>query len=123
MAELDVSKIVEDISIKVQEKEESFIFETVRSFCNNVLMEYKMEITKEDLKRALLLYKEYDKRLKTDMVAMLTEIQLEIHELENPYPHEKDNLLPLASHNAFYEAKSEIEDLVEEKIDALKGGK
>lgn len=123
MAELDISKIMEDISIKVQEKEESFIFETVRSFCNNVLMEYKMEITKEDLKRALLLYKEYDNRLKADLEAILVELQMEIHELENPYPHEKDNLLPLASHNAFYEAKSEIEDLVEEKINALKGGK
>lgn len=52
--------------------------------------------------------------------AMLTELKLEIQELENPYPHDYDNLLPLAQHNAFYEAKSEIEDLVDEKINALK---
>ena len=65
----------------------------------------------------------YENRLKADLEAILVELQVEIHELENPYSHDKDNLLPLASHNAFYEAKSEIEDLVEEKIDALKGGK
>ena len=63
---------------------------------------------------------DYENRLKADMVAMLTEIQLEIHELENPYPHDYDNLLPLAQHNAFYDAKSTIEDLVEQKIDKLK---
>lgn len=55
-----------------------------------------------------------------EVEAMLTELQLEIQELENPYPHDYDNLLPLAQHNAFYEAKSEIEDLVDEKINALK---
>ena len=59
---------------------------------------------------------DYENRLKADMVAMLTEIQLEIHELENPYPHDYDNLLLLAQHNAFYDAKSTIEDLVDEKI-------
>ena len=63
---------------------------------------------------------QYEARLKADMVAMLTDIQLEIHELENPYPHDYDNLLPLAQHNAFYDAKSTIEDLVEQKIDKLK---
>jgi hypothetical protein len=64
---------------------------------------------------------QYEARLKADMVAMLTEIQLEIHELENPYPHDINNLLPLAQHNAFYDAKSTIEDLVDEKINALRG--
>lgn len=64
---------------------------------------------------------QYEARLKADMIAMLTEIQLEIHELENPYPHDYDNLLPLAQHNAFYDAKSTIEDLVDEKINALRG--
>lgn len=62
---------------------------------------------------------QYEARFKADMVAMLTEIQLEIHELENPYPHDYDNLLPLAQHNAFYDAKSTIEDLVDEKIKSL----
>ncbi len=55
-----------------------------------------------------------------EVEAMLTELQLEIHDLKNPYPHDNDNLLPLAQHNAFYDAKSTIEDLVEEKINALK---
>lgn len=63
---------------------------------------------------------DYENRLKADMVAMLTELQLEIHKLENPYPHDYDNLLPLAQHNAFYDAKSTIEDLVDEKINTLK---
>lgn len=63
---------------------------------------------------------DYGNRLKADLVAMLTEIQLEIHELENPYPHDYDNLLPLAQHNAFYDAKSSIEDFVNEKINSLK---
>lgn len=55
-----------------------------------------------------------------EVEAILTELQLEIHELENPYPHDNDNLLPLAQHNAFYDAKSTIEDLVDEKINSLK---
>ena len=65
---------------------------------------------------------DYENRLKADLKAILVELQLEIHELENPYPHDYDNLLPLAQHNAFYDAKSSIEDLVDEKINALKGG-
>ena len=78
-------------------------------------------IDRETLLQEYIPRKDYERRLKDDMVAMLTELQLEIHELENPYPHDYDNLLPLAKHNAFYDAKSTIEDLVEQKIDALKG--
>lgn len=59
---------------------------------------------------------DYENRLKADLKAILVDLQLEIHELENPYPHDNDNLLPLAQHNAFYDAKSTIEDLVDEKI-------
>lgn len=61
---------------------------------------------------------DYEARLKADLKAILVELQLEIHELENPYPHDYDNLLLLAQHNAFYDAKSTIEDLVDEKIKA-----
>ena len=64
---------------------------------------------------------DYENRLKADLKAILVELQLEIHELENPYPHDYDNLLLLAQHNAFYDAKSTIEDLVEEKNNALRG--
>lgn len=64
---------------------------------------------------------EYEARLKADLKAILVELQLEIHELENPYPHDFDDLLPLAQHNAFYDAKSTIEDLVDERINAIKG--
>ena len=59
---------------------------------------------------------DYEARLKADLKAILVELQLEIHELENPYPDDYDNLLLLAQHNAFYDAKSTIEDLVDEKI-------
>lgn len=91
-----------------------FLEEGTKNISENVLA-----IVREDY----IHKSEYEQRLKADLEAILVELQVEIHELENPYPHEKDNLLPLASHNAFYEAKSEIEDLVEEKIDALKGGR
>lgn len=64
---------------------------------------------------------EYENRLKADLKAILVELQLEIHELENPYPDDFDDLLPLAQHNAFYDAKSTIEDLVDERINAIKG--
>lgn len=63
---------------------------------------------------------QYENRLKADLEAILVKLQLEIHKLENPYPHNYDNLLSLAQHNAFYDAKSSIEDLVDEKINALK---
>lgn len=59
---------------------------------------------------------DYETRLKADLKAILVELQLEVHELENPYPHDCDDLLLLAQHNAFYDAKSTIEDLVDEKI-------
>lgn len=64
---------------------------------------------------------EYEARLKADLEAILVELQLEIHEIENPYPYDFDDLLPLAQHNAFYDAKSTIEDLVDERINAIKG--
>jgi len=64
---------------------------------------------------------DYETRLKADLKAILVELQLEIHELENPYPDDFDDLLPLAQHNAFYDAKSTIEDLVDERINAIKG--
>lgn len=113
MAELDISKIVEDISIKAQEKEESFIFETVRPFCNNVLMEYKMEITKEDLKRALLLHKEYDKLLKADKVAMLEEIDLQFDKICFYKNMGEWKTVP--------EIKAEYKAVIQQKINALKG--
>ena len=57
---------------------------------------------------------------KSKVIDMLTEIQKQIKDLENPYPHDYDNILPLAQHNAFYEAKSEIQDLLEERIDEMR---
>ena len=61
---------------------------------------------------------DYEARLKADMVAMLTEIQLEIKELW-------DNRYDVWLDNQYYIGKSdtleEIDDIIQQKIDALKG--
>jgi hypothetical protein len=54
---------------------------------------------------------DYEKRLKADMVAMLTEIQLEIEELE-----------PLASDSVGFDmCVSMSSDIIQQKINALRG--
>ena len=50
---------------------------------------------------------------------MLTDIQSEIAKIDNPYKRKNDDLLLLAQHNAFYEAKSWIMDIIQDKIDVL----
>ena len=50
---------------------------------------------------------------------MLTDIQSEIVKIDNPYEGKNDDLLMLAQHNAFYEAKSWIMDIIQDKIDVL----
>ena len=52
---------------------------------------------------------EYENRLKADMVAMLTEIQLEIEELQGKYSPYYD------------EASQHTSELIQQKIDKLKG--
>lgn len=44
-----------------------------------------------------------------------------VRDIENPYEHDYDNILMLAQHNAFYEGKSQVEDLIEEMLEELKG--
>ena len=85
MAELDIIREMDEIAIRAKEKEESFIFETVRVFCNNVIMESKMEISKEDLKEALLLWRNYDKRLKSDMADMLEKLYEQMRQKHEYY--------------------------------------
>ena len=60
---------------------------------------------------------DYEARLRADMVAMLTEIQLEIEEIEmdNNYPFGFEPV------NKFYEGVSASSKLIQKKIDALKG--
>ena len=50
---------------------------------------------------------------------MLTDIRFEIAKIDNPYEGNNDDLLMLAQHNAFYEAKSWIVDIIQDKIDVL----
>lgn len=51
---------------------------------------------------------------------MLVDIEFEIAKIDNPYEGKNDDLLMLAQHNAFYEAKHWIMDIIQDKIDALK---
>ena len=61
---------------------------------------------------------DYETRLKADMVAMLTEIQLEIKELW-------DNRYDVWLDNQYYIGKSdtleEVDEVIQQKINALKG--
>lgn len=57
---------------------------------------------------------QYEARLKADMVAILTDIQLEIEELEKPRCHN-------ASHADGCVSKWRVEGIIQQKINALKG--
>lgn len=54
---------------------------------------------------------QYEQRLKADMVAMLTEIQLEIEELQGKYSPYYD------------EASQHTSEIIQQKINALRGGR
>jgi hypothetical protein len=58
--------------------------------------------------------KEYENRLKADMVAMLTEIQLEIEEMAPTYHNQDWSITDLVS-------ISEVNKVIQQKINALKG--
>ena len=63
--------------------------------------------------------KEYETRLKADMVAMLTEIQLEIEEIKMG-----DNVpFGFEPVNKFYEGVSASSKVIQQKIDSLKENK
>ena len=65
---------------------------------------------------------DYEKRLREDVVAMLDEIRLQAEEdIENPYEADHDNILMLSEHNAFADCFGQYNDLIEDKINALKG--
>lgn len=57
---------------------------------------------------------DYETRLKADMVAMLTELQKEIEELEKPRCHN-------ATHADGCVTKWKVEGVIQQKIDKLKG--
>ena len=57
-------------------------------------------------------------RLKSDIVAMLTEIQLEIEEIEIDLPFGCE---PISKTAAFFDGVSASSKVVQQKINALKG--
>lgn len=61
---------------------------------------------------------QYEARLKADMVAMLTEIQLEIEEIEIDCPL---GFEPVSKSSAFYEGVSASSKVIQQKIDKLRG--
>lgn len=63
-------------------------------------------------KKYQLMQLEYDARLRADMVAMLTEIQLEIEELEIPHCHNAKNADGCVS-------KWRVKGIIQQKIDKL----
>ena len=73
------------------------------------------------MKKYQMLQADYEARLKADMAAMLDEIQLQAEEnIENIYEKDEDDLLQLAQHNAFADCFEQYNDLIQEKINALK---
>ena len=71
---------------------------------------------REALDKSWNLIDQYENRLKADMVAMLTEIQLEIEETEMG-----DNVpFGFEPVNKFYEGVSASSKVIQQKIDALK---
>ena len=61
---------------------------------------------------------QYEARLKADMAAMLTEIQMEIEEIEIDVPF---GFEPVSKTAAFYDGVSASSKVVQQKINELKG--
>lgn len=61
---------------------------------------------------------QYETRLKTDMVAMLTEIQLEIEELDSRAGYD-GNGMPTFSTD--YIRKKKVNEIIQQRIDKLRG--
>ena len=65
---------------------------------------------------------DYEARLKADLEAVLKEIQTQAEEnIENIYEKDVDNILMLSQHNAFADCFEQFNDLIQEKINSLKG--
>ena len=71
------------------------------------------------LKQYKLLKEQYENRLKADMVAMLTELELEIEELDSRAGYD-GNGMPTFSTD--YIRKKKVNEIIQQKIDKLKGG-
>ena len=62
---------------------------------------------------------DYENRLKADMVAMLTEIQLEIEELDSRAGYSGGGMPTFSTD---YIRKKEVNELIQQKINSLKEG-
>ncbi len=93
---LDITKVVEEIAMQVQETQEAFIFETIQPYCENIL---QMKINKEELKQILL---NSMQRQKSDV---LDKIRAEIIEL------------PTISFNANDVYKADILQIIDKYIE------
>lgn len=69
-----------------------------------------IDVAKDTMRKYQQLQADYENRLKADMVAMLTEIQLEIEELKNA---------PACCHH-FVRGICRSSEVIQQKIDALK---
>ena len=70
----------------------------------------------EHLRKYRQLQNDYEARLKADMVAMLTELQLEIEEMENPYTTRVSG----CAQGGFERGARESQNLIQQKINSLK---
>jgi len=86
-----------------------FLEEGTKGVGNNVLA-----IVREDYIHKA----DYENRLKADIVAMLTEIQLEIEELDSRAGYDGNGM---PTYSTDYIRKKKINELIQQKIDSLKG--
>ena len=74
------------------------------------------------MRKYQMLQADYKARLKADITAMLDEIRLQAEEnIENIYEKDEDDLLQLAQHNAFADCFEQYNDLIQQKVNFLKG--
>ena len=78
----------------------------------------ELHIDRETLLQEYIPRKEYEQRLKADVVAMLTEIQMEIEEIKIDLPF---GFEPVSKTSAFYEGVSASSRLIQEKINEIEG--
>ena len=76
-----------------------------------------LDIAIATMRKYQKLQADYEARLKADMVAMLTELQLEIEEIEIDVPF---GFEPVSKTSAFYEGVSASSKVIQQKIDKLK---
>ena len=77
---------------------------------------FSLETAIDTMRKYQQFQSDYENRLKADMVAMLTEIQLEIEEMENPYTTRVSG----CAQGGFERGARESQNLIQQKINSLK---